>query len=137
MTVIEAKCQFCGSAVRLEIDQDYDALEDPQKLIRLRSCNHCADLKYRQRRITESLEEIAHAVRITDDQKALAGLRERAEKVLKAYVRVVSEWERLESIMDWDDGILENLMQNPKKVSGICHHIWAAARQVKAQKKLI
>lgn len=138
MKSIEAKCPHCGAHVVFKFDAEYDEVGDIYKLQKRGSCNRCSDLHDRQMRITDLLEQIAHKIRMCDDPKTkLVKLREQATTGLKAYIRVVCDWERLEPVMDWDEAILEMFVAKPKEISEVISGIWSAVRHIKSQQKLL
>lgn len=134
---LPVKCKFCQCEMLIDVDDDYAALGDPYKLIEKSCCNHCARLRERQRRLTEVLEDLGHSVYMASGEKERTRLREKAEKILKAYVRHVSDWERLPTCMDWDLQILDQFMDSPQKISAVVGMIWRTAKSIKRQPALL
>lgn len=139
MRSIESKCPHCGAHIVLKYDPElYAPISDPLKLVNRSCCNRCNILKNQHDKIIDALEQLAHRIRMCDDPKAkMQNLREKSEVALKAYVRIVCDRERLEPVMDWDEGILDAFVARPKEISEVIAGIWSAVKHVKSQQKLL
>lgn len=128
-TTIDGVCQFCKVPIRLSIDDDYRALNDPFGLLKLASCNRCADLRSRRRRLHEAFVETAAlliANRTSQDHRARA---ERIfEELTKKYLRLIAEWTNNDSIV-WTSDLIQPFMGAPKSLSRHLGAMWRGAAQ--------
>ncbi len=73
MKLYLGKCRICRAELRLEIDEDYDASHDPNKLIPMATCNRCFDLRRRQMRMEEHIKMLCHFLATSDPNDAKRG----------------------------------------------------------------
>lgn len=137
--IIKAQCQFCHKPVVMKIDSaiaDLDP-ESPYNVLRLLplvACTHCADLRVRRRSITEGLRLCSFALSGGRKEEKVI---EASDRLLKAYQRLVSDWLKLDTCMDWDQEILNNFLAKPYEIGSILNLIWRMGKQVKAQPTLV
>jgi hypothetical protein len=122
---IGASCKFCKKPITLTIDDSYNAVSDPMKLIPLASCNRCSDLRV-ERRVLEKKIEFICMMRHLDKKLALSKFAEHRaalEKLCQQYANMIARWHNKEG-MAWDDACLDQIMEQPKQWSDVVSRLW-------------
>lgn len=128
--IVEAKCQFCQVPLRLIVDEDYGTLGDPRKLYRLASCDSCADYKQRRRQTFGKLKwlcELLATGQVRGDDE-LARVRKNLKTLLLRYMVNLAKHRRLEP-PDWDEAILDSLMNRPASLGSVLTTISGMIKQ--------
>lgn len=133
--LVKAQCKFCHKPLVLRIDAACGDLDesDPFNVLRLLpmiACTQCADFRIRRRNIVEGLRIASFSIKSAKPEDKLM---DAAERLLKAYVRLVCEWVKLEPVLDWDAGILDTFCSDPAKLGNVLNMIWRLAKQKKAE----
>lgn len=137
--ILRAQCQFCHKPLALTVDsQDMDLADNGPvsiavRLLPLVACNSCASLRERRRGIVGGLKVVQSSLYGTQTEP----MKEAAEKLLRAYVRLVSDWTNLPAAMDWDPGILEGFLARPEQLGSVLNNVWAMAKHQQTQTKLL
>lgn len=118
-------CKFCKKPITIEIDDSYDVLGDPQKLIPLAACNHCADVRVKRRNLESALQRQCSAIQLLNS----AGVKvpEKARKNLtylaQQYAKMIADWNHTKDTA-WDDAIVDALLQKPQDWGNIIARLW-------------
>lgn len=132
-----SKCKVCGKPITLNIDDDYAELGDPYKLEKLGTCDKCVAQHALQQKMNTALERISAMLRIVgNDVEERPALLGKAEKILKAYLRLISTKEKLREELPWDDTILDKYAAHPEKLDGVIDFMRDTVRQVVRQQQL-
>lgn len=132
--LVKSQCKFCHKPLVLRCEAEYGDFGDPYKLVRLAACDWCADLRVRQRTIIDGLKHVVYLMGYgAPDEK----LKEAARKLLKGYVRLASDWLKIDPAMDWDEAIVEDFLARKNKLGAVLSGIWKMARQQASQEKLL
>src|SRR5574342_1394955 len=100
--IVKAQCKFCHKGLVLKIDASCGDMNetDPFNVLRLLpmvACTQCADFRVRRRNIVEGLRIASFSIASAKPEDKLM---DAAERLLKAYVRLVSEWVKLAPVME-------------------------------------
>lgn len=133
--IIKGQCQFCKKPLVLKVDASCGDMDekDPFNVLRLLpmvACTQCADFRVRRRNIVEGLRIVSFSIKAAQKEDKVM---EAAERLLKAYIRLVSEWVKLEPVMEYDSAILENFAERPDKLGDTLNMIWRTVKQKKAE----
>lgn len=131
--LVKSQCKFCHKPLVLKCDAEYGDMGDPYRLVRLAACDNCADLRVRQRNIIEGLKHAIFLMAYGYDEK----LKEASRKLLKAYLRLVSDWLHIDPVLDWDEAILDDFLVKKDKLGAVLNMMWQMGRHHVAQRKLI
>lgn len=129
---LKAKCKFCKKELTLSIDDSYDGIGDPMKLLPMATCNTCADLKERQRRIVDRLGTVAAQIIADSKNTKISELRTRLDLNLKDYLRFVAEWLRVPYV-EYDEVLTDEAMAKPQDLSRVIDRMWQTCRNRKAE----
>lgn len=125
--IIKGECKFCKRPLELKVDDDYAATGDPFKLVRLASCNRCADLRTRQRRIEKSIETLSGSLLCHPSNEERVTTREGLCRTTKSLLKIACEWYHAEGVA-WEEAIVDQIMTHPEKLSVVTARIWQMAR---------
>lgn len=144
MKHVNGSCKFCAKVLTLEIDDGYDVLADPFKLVGLAACNRCADLRVRRRTLNTTLCKIAAHLQHDRSKENVDEARQGFTMLIKRYLILVSDWTKgtsigwsrhntAEAIVDpqrfglaWDDQIVEMLVKDPTQIADVISRLWPA-----------
>jgi len=118
-------CKFCHKPITLEIDDSYDVIADPHKLIPLSSCNHCADVRVSKRNLEERLKAQCYAIQLLKSARVPVPDKARSnlEFLTKEYAKMVAKWNRNDGML-WDEGIVDALLARPQDWGPIVGRLW-------------
>lgn len=116
-------CKFCQKPVTVVIDDDYAALADPYGLMRLLSCNNCADYESARRALFRHVKVLCELL----IQRAVAKddvpkVRESLETLTKKFMRLYSEHHDL-ALPPYEAEIVEAMMGKPSHFGQVLAHI--------------
>lgn len=128
--IVELKCQFCGKAGRAIVDEDYAALKDPQNLYKLYACDACSDYRQRRRQTFGKLKWICEllATNQVQGEEELARVRKNLKTLLMRYIVNLAK-HRGQDPPDWDEAILEGLMNRPASLGSVLGTIAGMIKQ--------
>lgn len=124
-------CKFCKKSIVLEIDDSYDVLGDPRKIIPLAACNRCADLRVRRRNLEDAANKVAMRLVQAGDKvssELSANSREAFTKITKKYTILIADWVNSTAPF-WDQTIVELLMEKPDRWPTILQQCWKLYKQ--------
>lgn len=136
--IVDAKCKFCGSELRLKIHEDYD-VSDPHKLLSMSACNPCADLRERRRILHLRFSSISSGIlNLQERSRRSMGDKERKEVealveesrhnielLIKLYLRLIGDWYQRNDIV-FEDSMVEPFIQAPAALSKHIARLWRA-----------
>lgn len=130
--IVEAKCQFCQKPLRLIVDEDYGGMGDPKKFYKLAACDPCADYRQRRRQTFGKLKWICEllATNQVQGEEELARVRKNLKTLLMRYIVNLAK-HRGQDPPDWDEAILEGLMNRPASLGSVLGTIAGMIRQDK------
>lgn len=130
--IVEAVCQFCKKPLRLIVDEDYGAMGDPQKLYRLAACDPCASYRERRRQTFTKLKWICEllATNQVQGEEELARVRKNLKTLLMRYMVNLAKHRGLDA-PEWDEAIVESLMNRPASLGSVLGTIAGMIRQDK------
>lgn len=128
--IVETKCQFCQKPLRLIVDEDYGGMGDPNKLYRLAACDSCADYRQRRRQTFGKLKWICEllATNQVHGDEELARVRKNLKTLLMRYIVNLAK-HRGQDPPDWDEAILEGLMNRPASLGSVLGTIAGMIKQ--------
>ena len=122
-------CKFCKCPITLEIDNEYEPLKDPQGIIPLASCNRCADLRVRKRKIEEVIKRACAAMaanpQMAETQRTAN--RETLISTTKAYTRLIADWIQSRTPF-WSEDCVDLLMDKPAHWPSVLGQLWKMYR---------
>ena len=140
---VETTCKFCGVPLSLQIDDDFAQLDGPlvklvskfiptevAALVKLATCDRCATLRERRRRIDEAIRKVClnlAGFRMTADLKAKVSPH--LQGLLVSYLHLVSNWTGQD--VAWDDAFLESVLHCPDKYATVLGSMWKLAKAPK------
>lgn len=136
---LKAQCQFCHKDLVLYVNsEDMDIADDgpvsiAMRLLPLVACTRCAGLRVRRRGIIAGLRVVQSSLYGNQSDQ----MKEAAERLLRAYVRLVSDWMNIEPSMDWDPAIMDSFLGRPSELGSVLNSIWHSARHQQEQTKLL
>jgi hypothetical protein len=116
--------------LRLEIDDDYDDVNDPNRLIPLAACNRCAELRVRRGKILYGVREgVLQIIRADrgDRAEVTEKLRPALRGLLQSYLRLARDWKRGE-LPEWDEAILDMLLFKPVDYGDVLRRAWETVK---------
>lgn len=126
---VEAKCKFCHCDLHLQVEESYHKLKDPMGLIRLASCNRCAELRSRRRGLHEQFVKCCASV--LADKVIGKEAMEEAQKVfgslLKRYLQLIEEWTGQQ--VEFDEGMADPFIIAPKNLGKHLSRLWNLTKQ--------
>ena len=128
--IVEAKCQFCQRPMRLIIDEVYGGIGDPQKLYSKAACDACADYRQHRRQTFSKLKWICELLatgQVRGDEE-LGRVRKNLKTLLMRYMILVAKNRGLDT-PEWDDAIVDGLMDRPAKLSSVLATISGMIKQ--------
>lgn len=127
-------CQFCKKPITVEIDDGYDEVSDPYKLLPRACCNYCADLRVSRRGLEKKIQLMARAIQLSSPSDKEG--RERISKTLtfatQEYAKLICKWHRMDGMI-WDEGCVEAIIASPHKFGETLSRMWTAFKQWKKQ----
>jgi hypothetical protein len=107
-------CKFCKNPITLDVDDEYDAIGDPLKLLPLAACNRCADLRVERRSLERKVNFICMMRHLDPKirESRMDHHRQMLESLLKQYANMIARWHGM-SGMCWDDAALDDIMERP------------------------
>lgn len=128
---LATNCKFCKKPITLTIDDNYDAIGDPLKLLPLASCNHCADLRVARRSLEKKLSVICNEM-IFSSKKADAASKERSRTALthwtKEYSKLIARWNNSEGML-WDEEVVNQMLEHPETCNEVLSRLWTMFNQ--------
>jgi hypothetical protein len=125
---VKARCKFCGKDLTLHIAEDYDEVGDSLKIMKLAACNRCADLKTRIRRLEGDLSKECGMLLTKPHFTIKDRIKSRLAALSRAYLNTISNWLNREPAQ-WEETILEDMLENPNKLDLTVKAMWTLARQ--------
>lgn len=116
-TEIETNCKFCSKPLTLKIDPEYAALGDSLKLIRLASCNDCADARESMRSCVDSIAKACRKWGIASDEVQKSARIVTRDKLTKLVVRYLEHLEKVrrKASPGFDKEVIELLLEHPDR----------------------
>jgi len=115
-------CQFCKKPLVLRVSDDYAELGDPMNLIKLASCNPCADLRVKARKEEEAIAKGCYRlieVRQKKDSGAVQSqIRLLLDSVTRKYADTIARINRSDTAI-WDMAFPELLFDRPERFGKI------------------
>lgn len=118
-------CKFCKKPITIDVDDDYESIGDPHKLIPMAACNSCSDIRV-ERRVLESKIKKACMERVSTKRPSdeyLNKFRNLMEKLMKDYARMIARFHFM-SGMAWDDECLELIVEHPAQWTEVLSRLW-------------
>lgn len=130
-------CKFCHIPITLEIDDEYAALGDPYKLLRLACCNRCSDVRERKRILEDKIRKSAMALTSIrkPSQEVLETNRKNLNRLYRQYAENIARWHNCDG-MAWDDAVTDFVMEHPGKWAEALSRLWQMFKQWQAQRNL-
>lgn len=133
--IVEATCKFCQVPLRLQVDGEYAALGDPYKLLKLASCNRCADYRVSMRKVVDQIKRVAmERLVASHDEETTKRARETLTVLLKKMMRLMSDYRRT-NMPDWDEGIVDSILNDPSQFGRVLGRLPLLFRE--SQKELV
>ena len=127
MKLFEATCKICGKPLTLEIDDSYDSVADPFKLLPLATCNRCFDLRERQKRIADRLSNFIGLLLEKPSVKSRNAIRPKLVSATRDYCDVLlTKYGKSANI--WDEAMVDALMDQPEKFKDVINRIHVLAK---------
>jgi len=122
--IVQSKCKFCGKVLHLQIAEEYATLErkDPFKLIEKAACNRCGDYHMSRIYLLDKVKAVSEDMIQGMPKDKLPKAREVLTVLFKRYMRLISEFRRV-PMPDWDDHIVEAVMNAPRSFGSVFHRI--------------
>ncbi len=143
MTQHACECKMCKRKMVVSIDDDYAALGDPLNLLKLATCNRCADLRMRRSRIEDAIYKVCMMIIQTGTKPNAEGkpakeaaivANEILSRLTKQFALLVADWCG-RSGMIWQPDFPLMLIENPDKWASILENYWRTFRQIHAEEK--
>lgn len=124
-------CKFCKKPITIQIDDSYDALGDPLKILPLAACNACADLRVLRRNLEKTIATICNRL-IFSSGKADAAVLQKSRTALthwtKEYAKMVAQFHGTDGSC-WDEAIVETILESPNQWGEVLGRLWTMYRQ--------
>lgn len=133
------KCKFCGKAISVEIDDGYSKLGDPFKLMRMASCNPCADMRTKKRDLEFQITALCRHLIFCQGKNRDNEVNHKRDlmfRLTKDYATVVAQWEKAKTVV-WDAEFPEQLLNNPENIRTIVGKYWETVRHLNRQPDLV
>ena len=114
-------CKFCKKPITLEIDENYDALGDPQKLIPMACCNYCADIRELRRKLERKVQVVCTMLELAG-KSSEAKSREALVRLTKDYATMISKWTG--KVNRWDEAVVDALLKDPHHFGDPLTRMW-------------
>ena len=123
-------CKFCQTPITVSVDDDYAKLGDPYKILKLATCNFCADIRVERRRLDERIARCCRNLSLLPEgeSKARDKLKLAMEKLTKHYAELVCRWHHAQGSM-WEEEILNSILDKPLEWPHIIGRLWTMFRQ--------
>lgn len=124
-------CRFCHIPMSVDIDENYDRTGDPLQIMKLATCNRCADLRTRFNGIRNAIKNLCMVLVQTnklseEDQEKTT----RAMTVLfERYAKLIADWNKV-PIPTIDPTVIKTLIANPGRFEIFLRNIWDQYRRV-------
>lgn len=125
---VTAKCKFCHKPLSLYVAESYDSIGDPLKLLRIASCNRCADLKTEQLRLERQISRQVAFLRTKPNEAERVRTQTQLCALTKNYLVSICDFLHHEQIA-WDEGIVSDMMTRPDHLNVIIRTMWDTARR--------
>lgn len=119
-------CKFCGCGLVLKIDDSYDEIGDPFKLLKLAACNNCADVRVWRRKVEARIDftvSFVKKAKADKDSLKLDALKRKLDDLCREYLRMVAQWMG-QSEVGWDPQISESIIDNPELWNKVLAQCW-------------
>ncbi len=123
---MEAKCNVCGKALVLLIDDDYAQQHDPLKLIGMATCNACYDQRQSKRQTEECIQRICRRLMTAtnkDRQELIAQFQKPLESWLQKYTTLLCTIHRKRQVV-LEETVLRSIIEHPDDWAAILSR-WA------------
>lgn len=109
-----ANCKFCQRNLVLDIDPEYVELGDPFKLLKYATCNTCADLRVRKRKLEDTIGNCCNRISQKSKKDSGSDLMEVLDKATRKYAEVIATLHELDRFT-WDDAFPKLLFDKPNQ----------------------
>jgi hypothetical protein len=119
-------CKFCKTPITLSIDDAYDAISDPQKIIPLACCNRCADLRVEKRKLESQIQHVCTLFRLSPkkyDSDTITKTKGALTRLTQDYAKMICRWNRMEG-MAWEESVVEQLIEHPESWADVIGRLW-------------
>jgi hypothetical protein len=123
-------CKFCKKPITVTIDDAYAELGDPLNLIRIASCNECADIRVERRKLEGKIgfacDRVVRAGKMDEEERLehYDGLR----KLTQEYAGMISRWHHKEGLA-WEEEVVRVIIDNPKQWREVISKLWTMFAQ--------
>lgn len=124
-------CKFCKKPITLTIDDSYNTLADPLKILPLACCNACADVRVLKRNLEKRIAHICNQL-IFSTRKADAASTDKARTALthwtKEYAKMIVQLHGKDGCC-WDEAVVETILASPNQWGEVLGRLWTMYRQ--------
>lgn len=136
MKQIATNCKFCKAPITLEIDDSYDPVSDPNKLIPLAACNPCADIRVRRRILETKIGKACRALQLLSpgDKEDREELSKILEKLTQGYAKMICKWHGYEGMV-WEECCVAEIVSKPDHWGEALGRMWQAFHHWRKQQE--
>lgn len=111
----DVNCKICKVPIAVEVDDAYEELGDPFKLLKLATCNRCYDLRTEREAIFTNIGSCCQLLIVNPTNK---DLRIKSRKLLviltRKYAELVSKFHRSNHML-WSEEFADMILDKPDK----------------------
>jgi hypothetical protein len=131
-------CKFCKKPITVTIDDDYEKMHDPYKLLPMACCNACADNRIERRALERKVQFVVTCFNLAGAKKTedlIEVTRAKLTILTQAYAGLIARWNGKEGSL-WEAEIVDQIIRSPEHWGDTLGHMWRSFREWEKQQQL-